>query len=322
MHFDDMFQGRHIDYWENVMEVVSRVQDIMLDEKPDFVIIAGDLVGVRRGQATLKNRNALLYLAQFLKSLPNCIVLKGNHDYAEVSDYEFLSELGVFRSTKQIRGVIEFTNPESNIPCYIHCVDYGQENDHIEIYKDAYNIGVMHNEFYVAGKEQQFNSQGAIELSSKKNFFGLDMILSGHIHTPTQGMINFKFQDNYDSGFINLGCPTRPSHGELYNQVWYVVLEYDKLEGRNETDLGFRQEAFNLRPHEEVFRPDEFLEDHEDDIDDFTGIQKGKLEEILGNMVTTNMGSDDFFKQIDAITLVSDDAKDTAKRYLRKAMNQ
>jgi predicted phosphodiesterase len=324
LHFDDQFQGRHVSYWENVIETIQRIQKVMDDEKPDFVILAGDLIGVRRGVSTIKDRNALLFVAEFLRSLPNPIVIKGNHDYNEVSDYDFLSKLGVFKSTKQIGGVVEFSHPSASKPCYIHCVDYGQENEKIEIVSSAYNIGVMHNEFYVAGKEQQVHSQGAIELTSKANFFGLDMILSGHIHMPTRGMIDFSFQNNFDSAFVNLGCPTRPSHGELYDQVWYIVIEYEPIDGTETWDLGFRQEPLMLRPYTEVFRPDsDYLDELTDPerVDEFTGIQRGKLEEILGNMVTTNMGSDDFFRQIDVINLVSDEVKDLAKSYLRKAMN-
>ena len=324
LHYDDGFQGRHHNYWVNLIDVTERIENVVEFEKPDMVVLAGDLFGVRRGVSTLKDRNALLFVANFLKSLPNCIIVKGNHDYAEASDYEFLSSLGVFRSTKQIRNVIQFTNPNADKPCFIHLVDYGQENEKLDIVEDSYNVGVMHNEFFVKGKEQQYHSQSAIELSSKRNFFGLDLIFSGHIHTPSQGVIDFNFQDGYDSGFINLGCPSRPGHGELYDHVWYTALEYEPVEGTNEWSFGFRQEVLNLKPYVEIFRPSEdYLEgDEEDvDVDDFTGLQKQKLEEILSTMVTTNMGNDDFFSQVDAITLVSDDVKEVAKSYLRKAMN-
>lgn len=324
IHYDDGFVGRHHNYWENLIDVTNRIQNVIEEEKPDFVVFVGDLIGVRRGVSTLKDRNALLFVAKFLQSITNCIVVKGNHDYSETSDYEFLSSLGIFKSSRQIGNTIEFTNPHASTPCYIHCVDYGQENEALQIKEGAHNIGIMHNEFYVKGKEQQMYSQSAIELSSKRNFFGLDIILSGHIHTPTNGMIDFNFQDGFDSAFANIGCPSRPSYGELYNHVWYIALEYTSDGDSKDWELGFRQEVLHLKPYEEIFRPDEdYLESREDeDIDEFTGLQKEKLEDILSTMVTTNMGSDDFFSQVDSITVASDEAKGLAKSYLKRALNQ
>ena len=322
LHFDDVYQGRHISYWENVIDVTERIRAIIATEKPDVVLYVGDLIGVRRGVATLRDRNALLYLIQFLKEHPNVVILKGNHDYGEVSDYEFLAQIGVFKSSKQINNVIELTHPRAIKPVYIHCIDYGQEYEPIQIREDAYNIGAVHNEFYVNGKEFAINSKGAIELSSMKNFFGLDLIASGHIHEPS-ALIDFNFQDGFDSAFVNLGCPTRPKHNEMYNHTWYLVLEFQPTEGTESYDLGMRLEALNLKAYHEVFRPKEdFLEEQEDeDLDEFSGIQKGRLAEILGSLVTTNMGSDDFFAQIDSIPIASPQSKDMAKQYLRKAMN-
>ncbi|PHE64204.1 phosphatidylglycerophosphatase [Bacillus toyonensis] len=324
IHADDTFQGRHYNYWENVVEVSNRIINIVEEEKPDLVIIAGDLVGVKRGVSTIKDRNALLYLAKFLMSLPNCVVLKGNHDYNEVSDYEFLSEMCAFKSTSQIGGVVEFTHPLAETPCYFHCIDYGQENELITIYENAYNIGIGHNEFFVEGQEQQYHGEHAIELRSKRNFFGLDMLLSGHIHTPSINFIPFSFQDGFESAFLNLGCPTRPSHGELYDQVWYVAFDFNKVEGTNLCELGYRTEVFKLRLYTEIFRPkSDFIEEVQSDEaeDPFTGVQKGKLEEIIGSMVTTNMGSDDFLAQVDRVLLVDDDVKNMAKKYLIRGMN-
>ncbi|MGF2715648.1 metallophosphoesterase [Bacillus cereus] len=325
-HADEEFQGRHINYWENFMEVSDRISKVVEIEKPDIVFIAGDLVGVRRGKSAIKDKNALLYLAKWLKSLPNVVVLRGNHDYNEISDYEFLSELRVFTSSKQTENMVEFTHPNAEVPCFFHLVDYGQENEKIEIQANAYNIGIMHNEFFVAGQEQQFHGEGAIELTSKKNFFGLDMVVSGHIHTPTNGMINFSFQDGFESAFANLGCPTRPGHGELYDQVWYMVWEYQQTEGSNVTDMRFRQEPFALKPYTEIFRPnDDFIEGVQDKelIDDYTGIQKGKLEEILSSLATSNMGNEDFFKQIDNLQVVATpESREVAKQYLEMALNK
>ncbi|MEC2463567.1 metallophosphoesterase [Bacillus cereus] len=325
-HADEKFQGRHINYWENFMEVADRISAIVHQEKPDIVVIAGDLVGVRRGVSTLQDKNALLFLAKWLLSLPNAVVLRGNHDYNETSDYEFLSELGVFKASKQIENMIEFTHPEAETPCFVHLVDYGQENELLDIQSNAYNIGIMHNEFYVKGKEQQFHGETAIELTTKKNFYGLDMIMSGHIHTPTQGdMIDFTFQDGFESGFLNLGCPSRPGHGELYDQVWYMVLEYRQRDGSNITDMRYRQEPFALKPYTEIFRPnDDFIESIQDKelLDDHSGIQKGRLEEILSSIATTNLGSDDFFRQIDCIQVASEEAREIAKKYLSMALNK
>lgn len=323
IHADDKFQGRHFNYWENFMETTDRILAVVKEEKPDLVILLGDLVGVRRGVATLTHRTTLLYLAKFLQALcEEVVILKGNHDYQESSDYEFLADMGVFKSSKQVNNIIEFTYPNIDKPTYLHCVDYGQEHEKVDIQEDAYNILLGHNEFYVTGKEQQYHTQMAIELSSKTNFFGADLVLSGHIHTPTQGMVDFVFHNGHDSGFINVGCPTRPSAGEIYDSVWYIALEYEQIENSDSYSLGFRQEVLNLKPHTEVFRPKEdFLEENEADIDEYTGIQKGKLEEILGNLVTSNMGSEDFFEQVDSIMLAPPEARDMAKKYLSKALN-
>ena len=321
LHYDDVYQGRHVSYWENVMDVTERIRAVIATEKPDLVIYMGDLIGVRRGVATLRDRNALLYLIKFLKEHPNVVVLKGNHDYGEVSDYEFLAEIGAFKSSRQINNIVELSHPNASKPVYVHCIDYGQEYEPITIQENGYNVGAVHNEFYVQGKEFAITSKGAIELTTMKNFFGLDLIASGHIHEPS-ALIDFNFQDGFDSAFVNLGCPTRPKHNEMYDHTWYLVLEFQEAE-EGVLDLGFRLEALTLKPYNQVFRPKEdFLEElEEDDMDDFTGVQKGKLAEILGSLVTTNMGSDDFFSQIDNILVASPESKDMAKQYLRKAMN-
>lgn len=187
--------------------------------------------------------------------------IKGNHDKATygMTEYEYYLKSGLFRPAENIR--IGSVN--------ISMVNYGTETDKgkdsglcgniIKPDQDSMNVVLAHN-YFINASMYMMNYGKCIELSKMHDWFGVDYIISGHIHDPylLKGTI-----DSLDGGHTHEvllqypGCMARPSYqkSKLATQCQLIVLTiYDdgNMEYRTiDVDLWPVEKSFNLEKYEQ-----------------------------------------------------------------------
>lgn len=333
-HFDDIFEGKHKDYQANTMRVLEQFTKIYQAEKPDWVILAGDLIGVERGRSKVTSRRYLTTIVQFLTVLGHnqnrLIVVKGNHDFNVESDYNFLSGIKLIEEPSIGHDTLHL-QPDKDDPSndmFIHLRNYGNENESIisdedePAYKEAkqkgVNIVIAHNDFYVKGQEEGYVGDDSIDLTTFAPFHGADIVLSGHIHLPSLRPIQYRcMNSDKESSFLNLGCATRPSAEESYNKVWYATIEYDQ----DSKSWDYTPKPIQLNDYSREFVNSEELLDHvkkmvnnenEDHTEELT-----KILDILEDNDTLSLS--DSLNQLDHIKVASPAAKKLARNYILKA---
>lgn len=331
-HFDDVFNGQHVDYQQNTLEVMEDILAIVKEEKPDVVILAGDLIGVSTGRSKIKSRQYLKHVIQFLTVLGGknrtLYVVKGNHDYNVESDYNFLSGIGVFNEPKDDSDVIYLSpDDDPSNQLFIHLRNYNQENKSIidqklddKEYRTAkangINVVVAHNDFYIKGQEEGYHDENSFELISHTPFYGADIIFSGHIHLPSLQPQSFTNNIGEQSSFLNLGCPTRPSSQETYNKVWYTILEYSE----EDESWDYTPKVLELKDfREEFMNSDDLVKSMQKLANGDAKEDKERLEEVLNLLHNDNLMTEDSINQIDLITVASENERQLAKDYIMKA---
>lgn len=318
IHADDVFEGKHKNYAENTITVFKSILKKTAERKPDIVFLMGDLVGVRPGRSKVRTRIYLQALIGFIRALgPEVVILKGNHDYAEDSDYDFLNGIGVFTSPSNLGHTYDInTTGNKEDTLRFHLRDFGKENMKLELdtNKDGINIVLAHNEFYIEGAEYRRRSEGAFELTKHTPFYGADVILSGHIHQPSPHIEDFNTLTGVQTAFVNLGCPTRPSSAENYNEVWLIEFKYE------EGNWHFNPEPFELEPASNVFlKQDTMFEEVKAEMEAYDKDRRLSLDTVLTTILESGPNLLNVREQIQRIPAARQESKDKALALLEQA---
>lgn len=266
-HIDDEYKGQHKNYRENTYWCMDKTVEITDKEKPDFYCETGDFIGVRNNVATLKDNLMLYKTINYLDSI-HCekVINFGNHDMFElenVNTYTLLSMLGKFKTPREVAnagsdiGIVRLVSPDYDDPdtgekmeIYIHFVPYGKEHVQLQPVKGATNVAITHNDFRVSST-MFTNNPEAIDLTTHEPFFGMDAIINGHIHQPSN-MTTFVTSAGTNCAFINLGCMARPKVSENYNMVWYVDFGF-RLDMTGKPEAYITPKPIELIPADEIF---------------------------------------------------------------------
>lgn len=319
MHLHDTHKGRHKNYLENCFYYMSVIEDMVRKQKPDFVVFAGDIIGVR--EAIIKNRNVLLEICKWFERLNtltnnNVYSLKGNHDMAENTDYDFLAGLGILK-TSTTRKYLDLTNEEGVTACRFHLVDYGKEKESIELCQemDATNIVVFHNNMKIQGVTDWYPDHKGFLLSKQYNWEGCDMAIGGHIHVPSPYMVETTI-NNQPIELFYLGCPTMPTK-DKYTSTWSMVFEYDKETG----SIVYDAHRIELRPEDEVFIKAKYVEDvSEEEIAET--IRREDLHEVIKDLIQYRIADGDPITMIRNLPNTKERAVDIACEYVTKAFEE
>lgn len=322
LHLDDVYEGKHINYLQDCVNTMTMIGNYVIKEKPDMVILVGDIIGVRPGRSRLRTREFLAQVINFLKTLaPEVIALKANHDLSVDSDFDFLENTRTFKTTNQVGDVIDITPtdaPEDLLR--LHLRDYGLEKAplNVEGAEGGTNIVIAHNDFYIEGQEYRRHSDDAIDLMHQTQWRDADMILSGHIHTPSETLETFipvGSETDDEHYFLNLGCPTRPSHSELYNQSWIVTLEF-----AGDGVWQPRTDILDLQDYHEIFTDEtSVISDLTEQMDAYVEKPDLDLQKTINTLMSHDMQSKDIKDQIDGVVTASKEARDKAKYFIDEA---
>ena len=315
LHLSAIYEGTHVNYLQECYENLDTILGLVKEKKPSAVIFTGDIVGVN--ERNIKDHQFLMRVIMFFGMLynltkGNVYSVKGNHDLGEFTDFDFLIGLGYLKNPSYLDY---YGNKGDNTPeIRFHFVNYGEESYPLEL---AYveeectsNIVIGHADFYIDGVTNWYSSKNnRVELKALSNFLGVDMVISGHIHNPSDEMLYATMSDGNSIGLFYLGSPSRTS--ERIDCCWYMTFEYSELD--NSTN--YYASLFDMRPASEVFHP---KEDYDYEEEETTESRDTKvLDEIVREIIDSRLATGDIFKQIDNIP-ADEDCKDLAKSYLRK----
>lgn len=310
-HFSDTFKGTHKDYKQSSIRLMEHIIHKVKVENPSIVIFAGDFIGVQ--EKNIKSRLFFLEVIKFLQELNkltdnNIYTLLGNHDIGSysVTDVSLLIELGLFKHVKSL-DVNSLNNQESEVLRF-HLVDYGLEDDPIDLLKGGSNVIIGHNNF-AFNHDSLYGGQKGIVLANHTNWEGVDLVLSGHIHIPSQEVVSGRIGDSVSNLFI-LGAPCRVM--ERIEDCWYVTFE---REGSDR--FIYEAKPFDLWSVEEEFLPkyEEVEEEKEKSIRD------KNLRGIIQELNESKLMQGGLFEQIERFPMVSKEVKERAKEILGKVMN-
>lgn len=335
LHLTSDFKGSHVDYTENCKHIMGELLSKVMVENYDTIIFTGDFLGVKKGVATLKDRSFLVEVIDWLKAFweVGCVPMsiRGNHDNYKPNDFELLVQLGYLIDLGEIKDrklILRSGVGKVENEFILHLVPHGFEQDALNIskYGEYTNIVVAHNNYYINGREEFFVTENAIDLTAHEPFYGAELVLSGDIHVPGSGLLDYTDGSGAEGYFLNLGCPTRPSYAERYNAVWLLELHY--AERDDEGIVGqVKPIVYELKDEKEVFRANATSQEALRELKGLTEEEEQQLKErneqldmVLRGVKVVHTESKDFARMLDSFIIVSDEAKSVAKEYIRKAV--
>lgn len=324
LHVSSIFSGQHKHYLTECYENMDRMTDIVQKEKASAVIFLGDLVGVN--EKAIRDRQVLMRFMMFLSMLNkvtdgNVYSVKGNHDCGDFTDFDLLCGLGLIKNPEYINyyGRRPGSRKDDGLEVRFHLVNYGDENRKLKLTDPAVgasDIVLGHNEYTIAGVTNWYSKGQGIELSSLGNFCGVSMVVSGHIHQPSEEILYTTMKDGNPIGLFYTGAPSRVI--ERFDDCWYFTFWYDESDGVWSTL--YNAELFGLQPASEVFYDSsEFVGEDEDDERSQRLEQSNKLTDIVKEIMESRLTSGDLNRQIDIVPGVSPEVKAIAKKYLELA---
>ncbi|MCD8316327.1 MAG: exonuclease SbcCD subunit D [Eggerthellaceae bacterium] len=256
VHLSDLHLGKRVNEFsmiEDQQYILGQILEIIAQEKPDAVLIAGDVY-----DKSIPSAEATNLFSDFLTSLANMdvetFVISGNHDGADRLSFcnELISKAGVHISSAydgHIEPVVmqdEYGDvniyslpfvkpsvvrsyfPEEDIENYTDAVDVAINEMGINPAKR--NVIVAHQ--FVTGAVQGGSEEiyvGALENVDASVFIGFDYVALGHIHGPQKVGSN---EIRYG------GTPLKYSFSEANQKKSVTVVE---LDNKGEVEISFRE---------------------------------------------------------------------------------
>lgn len=314
LHLSSTYTGQHKDYTYDCYKTMDIILEKVKKFQPSAVFFLGDLIGVR--ERNIKDRQFLFRVILFFTSLNevtnwNVYSVKGNHDFGGFSDFDMLTGLGYVKNP----SYVDYCTPDGSIEVRFHLVNYGEEERELYLADTdgASNIVLGHSDFTVEGVTDWYRHKNSVFLSRLKNFIGVDMVISGHIHTPSDEFLSVSVCGVTTLDLFYTGSPSRTS--ERFDDCWYLIFSYTGKFTKYDADL------MGLDPADKVFYPK----------GSFVGVseeeeEQSRADEALTSIVKEIMEgrllSGDLFKQIRLVPGASEVAKDLACSYLQRAIEE
>lgn len=310
LHLSDKYSGRHVDYFRDCIEFLEKITETIKVYKITHLILTGDLFG-RTTEKNLQSRDSLLYVMKVFQvwnqmTNGNVYSVLGNHDIShKLTDFQLLVSLGLLKRVPFVDvGAVRF-----------HLIDYGDHKRAVDIDSSKYNVAVMHANLQIEGITTWFRGgNDGVELSSLDNLYGVDFVISGHIHNPSIRLVETSIKDKTVQLFYP-GNGTRPKYErDLWDKCYGVILETTATD-----DVNFKLVEYKLRPVEEVFQLtyEDVSTEEEESISDAPIIDIQQLSAILEELKNYNLlGESDYKTQIKKLGGIDKEAVDLALQYI------
>lgn len=324
LHISCVYEGQHHDY---IMECYKNMDNILRktkESRASAVFLLGDVIGVN--ERNIRDRQFLLRVLLFFKSLNeitggNVYSVKGNHDKGDFSDFDLLVGMGLLKNPDYVDyfrcSEKEYDSCEdSPLEVRFHFVNYGEEERklHIDEEEGASNVVLGHADYIIDGVTNWYQHKGGVNLSRLSNFEGVDLVISGHIHNPSDEIMSTNIGDSV-VGLFYTGSPARTA--ERFDDCWYWIFEYD----RDSESTRYDAELFGLDKADVVFYPKDDFINTEDPDEEGRKKQSESLTNIVKEIMEGRMTSGDLFGQVRAVPHASDEVKNIACKYLQRAID-
>lgn len=323
LHLDDNHKGRHKNYLAVCFWHMREIEEFILSEKPDAIVFLGDMFGVR--SRIIKNRAVLLEICKWFERLNtlcnnNIYVVKGNHDFGQNPEFDFLHGLGYFKIAQDQR-YLDITNDEGVTTVRFHLVNYGQEKEPIDFCHedDVSNVVLFHNDVQIPGKTTWYKTdeKKAFDLSQMTNWEGCDMAIGGHIHNPSPYFCETEINGKTIHLFY-VGNATRPTwEKNIYEFCWNMVFSYNSEDG----EVDYDAVRVGLLPVDEVFYTDTYIEDLTDE-EINENLRKEDLHSIVKDLIEYRIADGDPIRLLETLPNTKPRAVEIAKDYVEKAFEQ
>lgn len=325
LHLSSKYQGKHIDYMGNCIRVMMMIMEIAANEKKKnglaAIILLGDVFGVKERNLDDNPRFKSLVITFFqaLNRLTNDNVysVRGNHDFGDYPEFNQFELLGLIKNPDWVDYQFE-----GGDQLRFHIMNYGNEDMDIPLIKnnegseDASDVVLAHNDFYVDGVTTWYaHGDKVINLSTKRNFIGVELLVVGHIHNPSPEKHMVSIYDQHQLALEYPGCPTRVS--QRYDDCYYMRF-YAGPETGGQTEV--ERQYYGLWPAKE-----EFLKDSDDEIyipvsqDEMT--RRERLQDIMETIRSGQFYNGDPRSQLLNFPGASQEARELARDYYDKATN-
>lgn len=322
LHISCVYEGQHKDYTLECYKNMDNILNKVKKERPSAVILLGDVIGVN--ERNIRDRQFLMRVFLFFKSINrytngNVFAVKGNHDIGDFSDFDFFVGVGLLKNPDYIDyygcSEEEYKNGNKDaLEVRFHFVNYGEENRKLNMKDDEgySNVVLGHNDYVIDGVTNWYQHKGGVNLARLENFAGVELVISGHIHNPSDEILTTTIKGEYPIGLFYTGSPARTA--ERYNDCWYLVFEFDGESTKYDALL------FGLEEADVVFYPKEQLYSEDSDGAELER-QSESLTNIVKEIMEGRMTNGDLFTQVMLVPGASDEVKEIACSYLRKAID-
>lgn len=314
LHLSCVYEGQHRDYtmecYKNMDNIVRKTKE----NKASAVFLLGDVIGVN--ERNIRDRQFLLRVSLFLKTLNeltgyNVYSVKGNHDKGDFSDFDFFLGMGLLKNP----DYVDYFGAEDSLEVRFHFVNYGEEERELNMNREEgySNVILGHADYLIDGVTNWYQHKGGVTLSRLTNFAGADLVISGHIHNPSDEIMTTTIGGKDTIGLFYTGSPARTA--ERFDDCWYWEFHFDG------ESTQYNAELFGLEPADTVFYPKEdFI--NEGDIDEEERLKQSEsLTNIVKEIMEGRMTSGDLFAQVRAVPGASDKVKNIACQYLQSAID-
>lgn len=306
--------GAHRAYGQESLEYIHKLSDIVRDKGITHLICTGDMTYGKfkdlKYRATIEQELEQIYL----DINGNHYMCKGNHDSATngMTEYEFYVAKGLIKEARNLT----IGNLHITMLNYMKSGKYTEDLFNKGDEDGAFNLVVAHDYFKFSDTKLP-NFGDCIELDNHRGFFGVDLLLCGHIHHR----ISFKgVVVNEGSGsellVRYLGCMMRPAYteGNLDENGEIDIIEvYDTGDMRYdivEVPLWEISKAFNVEAKAEQKEKQQLKDERVDISDVVRGLEAH--DKGIGN-------PEDVIKALDN---VKPEYKNKAIELLQRALNQ
>lgn len=244
IHLSSKNYGGHNDYAKECLDCFKKITQICEEYKATHLIGLGDFTYGRF--TTLEFRAAveaeLIRQSELVNG--NRFEVKGNHDTASygMTEYEYYIGKGLLKESQ----TLNIGNAR------IHMIDSGKSSSYkLSILEGGTNIALAHD-YYRFSDTTSANFGKSIELDTKEDWFGLDYLICGHVHSQMafSGTIN-KGDKGHRLIVHYPGALSRPSYREGHmdeiGQLGLITIE-DSGNVRYsiiEVELPSLEESFN-----------------------------------------------------------------------------
>ena len=309
IHLCSKNYGGHRDYPNESLRYFTKITEIAEENQVTHIIGCGDLTFGRFNTLEYRLEVEKLLTRQYQLTNGNRYELQGNHDIASYgkTERDFYIDKGWIKPSENL------TIGNYNIMM----VDYGKtDTTSINIIDspEYVNIAIAHD-YYKFKDTKLPNFGSAIELDNYDKWYGLDLLICGHVHKQMVFKGNVIKGDNKHELTVHYpGCATRPAFREgMMDKTGQVVLLTITEDGKllydvKEFDLLTLDEAFNLED-----RAAKKIKEQEKN-------EKVDISDVVKQLDARNVSIGDPIDIISSMENVDDKFKSKAIDLLKRAM--